>query len=180
MLIWILIMLGSVFVDQVSKWLIVRYLDPAEPFVIWEGVFRFSYVENEGAAFGIFSDQRWVFMVLSTVAIVALLLYLWKWPPDSKWACAAIALIAGGGIGNMIDRVRLGYVVDFLDFYLVPEIWPWVFNVADACVCVGGAILLTWCVISLIAEARAKNQTVPSETDTPMEENTDSDQKTEE
>ena len=156
MLIWILILLGSVAVDQLSKWLIVRYLDPTEPFVIWEGVFRFSYVENEGAAFGMLADQRWIFMVLSVVAIVALLLYLWKWPPESKWACVAIAIIAGGGVGNMIDRVRLGYVIDFLDFYLVPELWPWVFNVADACVCVGGAILFVWCVISLIAEARQK------------------------
>ena len=156
MLIWILILLGSVAVDQLSKWLIVRYLDPTEPFVIWEGVFRFSYVENEGAAFGMLADQRWIFMVLSVVAIVALLLYLWKWPPESKWACVAIAIIAGGGVGNMIDRVRLGYVIDFIDFYPIPEIWPWVFNVADACVCVGGAILFVWCVISLIAEARQK------------------------
>lgn len=162
LLIWILILLGSVAVDQLSKWLIVRYLDPTEPFVIWEGVFRFSYVENEGAAFGMLADQRWIFMVLSVVAIAALLLYLWKWPPESKWACVAIAIIAGGGVGNMIDRVRLGYVIDFLDFYLVPELWPWVFNVADACVCVGGAILFVWCVISLIAEARQKKS--PTET----------------
>ena len=156
MLIWILILLGSVLVDQLSKWLIVRYLDPTEPFVIWEGVFRFSYVENEGAAFGMLSDQRWIFMVLSVVAIAALLIYLWKWPPDSKWACVAISMIAGGGVGNMIDRVRLGYVIDFLDFYLFPEIWPWVFNVADACVCVGGAILFVWCIVELIAEVKQK------------------------
>ena len=156
MLIWILIMLGSILVDQVSKLLVIKYLDPEEPFVIWEGVFRFSYVENEGAAFGMLSEHRWIFMVLSTVAILGLLLYLWKWPPESKWACGAIALIAGGGVGNMIDRVRLGYVVDFLDFCLFPEIWPWVFNIADACVCVGGAFLFLWCVIELVREARAQ------------------------
>lgn len=158
MLIWILIILGSVLVDQLSKWLIVRYLDPMEPFVIWEGVFRFSYVENEGAAFGMLSEQRWIFMVLSVVAILGLLIYLWKWPPESKWGCVAISLIAGGGVGNMIDRVRLGYVVDFLDFYPVPEVWPWVFNVADACVCIGGAILFVWCIVSMMAELRAKKK----------------------
>lgn len=154
MLIWILIMLGSVIVDQVSKLLIVRYLDPAEPFVIWKGVLRFTYVENEGAAFGMLSDQRWIFMVLSVMAIAGMLLYLWKWPPDSAWACVAIALIAGGGVGNMIDRVRLGYVVDFIDFYPFPTLWVWVFNVADACVCVGGAVLLLWCVLEIVKEAR--------------------------
>ena len=154
MLIWILIMLGSVIVDQVSKLLIVRYLDPTEPFVIWEGVLRFSYVENRGAAFGMLSDQRWIFMVLSVVAIIGMLWYLWKWTPDSAWACVAIALIAGGGVGNMIDRVRLGYVVDFIDFYPLPTLWVWVFNVADACVCVGGAILFVWCALEIVKEAR--------------------------
>ena len=163
MLIWILIMLGSVLVDQVSKLLIVKYLDPTEPFVIWKGVFRFTYVENDGAAFGMLADHRWIFMILSIVAILALLFYLWKWPPDSKWACVAIAIIAGGGIGNMIDRVRLGYVIDFLDFYLFPEVWMWVFNVADACVCVGGAILFVWCVIELIKEMRNKKTEKPTE-----------------
>ena len=174
MLIWILIMLGSVLVDQLSKWLVVRYLDPTEPFVIWDGVFRFTYVENDGAAFGMLADQRWIFMVLSTVAILGLLFYLWKWPPDSKWACVAITLIAGGGVGNMIDRVRLGYVIDFLDFCLFPEIWPWVFNIADAFVCVGGAILFVWCIVSLIAEARQKKATdTANGEDVDTKENTD-------
>ncbi len=174
MLIWILIMLGSVLVDQLSKWLVVRYLDPTEPFVIWDGVFRFTYVENDGAAFGMLADQRWIFMVLSTVAILGLLFYLWKWPPDSKWACVAITLIAGGGVGNMIDRVRLGYVIDFLDFCLFPEIWPWVFNIADAFVCVGGAILFVWCIVSLIVEARQKKATdTANGEDVDTKENTD-------
>ncbi len=166
MLIWILIMLGSVIVDQVSKLLIVRYLDPAEPFVIWKGILRFTYVENEGAAFGMLSDQRWIFMVLSVVAIVGLLLYLWKWPPESAWACVAIALIAGGGVGNMIVRVRLGYVVDFIDFYPLPTLWFWVFNVADACVCVGGAILFVWCILEMIKEARKPKNDAPKDVET--------------
>ena len=163
MLVWVLIMLGSVVVDQLSKWLIVRYLDPTEPFVIWEGVFRFSYVENDGAAFGMLADHRWIFMVLSTFAILGLLFYLWKWPPYSAGACVAIAMIAGGGVGYIIDRVRLGYVIDFLDFCLFPEIWPWVFNVADSCVCVGGGILFVWCVIELIREMRTSKTKASAE-----------------
>ena len=172
MLIWILIMLGSVLADQVSKLLIVKFLDPETPFVIWKGILRFTYVENEGAAFGMFADHRWIFMVLSTVAIVGLLIYLWKWPPDSKWACVSIALIAGGGVGNMIDRVRLGYVVDFIDFYPFPELWSWVFNIADACVCVGGAILFVWCILEIIKETRAPKAAEKEETPAPQDEET--------
>ena len=159
MIIWLAIIIGAVVLDQVTKILAVTFLDPDSPFVLIDGVFSFTYVENEGAAFGMLSDHRWIFMVISCVAIIAMLIYLWKFRPQSKWACVAISFIIGGGIGNMIDRVRLGYVIDFLDFNaLGEEIWPWVFNVADAFVCVGGAILLVWCVVSLIFELRAEKK----------------------
>lgn len=167
MIVWSLIIVGCLFLDQLTKWLVVNCLNLQKPFVIWEGVLRFSYVENTGAAFGSFSEQRWVFMVISTVAIAGLLIYLWRWPPDSKLACVAISMIAGGGLGNMVDRIFLGYVVDFIDFCLFPEIWPWVFNVADAFVCVGGAILFVWCIVSMVAEAKAKKQ--PSKAETAVE-----------
>ena len=62
--VWILMMLGFAVLDQVSKLLVLNYLNPEEPFILWEGVFRFSYVENRGAAFGMLSDHRWVFMVV--------------------------------------------------------------------------------------------------------------------
>ena len=159
MIIWLAIIIGAVVLDQVTKILAVTFLDPDSPFVLIDGVFSFTYVENEGAAFGMLSDHRWIFMVISCVAIIAMLIYLWKFRPQSKWACVAISFIIGGGIGNMIDRVRLGYVIDFLDFNaLGEEIWPWVFNVADAFVCVGGAILLVWCVVSLIVELSAEKK----------------------
>ena len=78
MIIWIAIIAGVVALDQVSKLLIVNFLDRNEPFVVIEGIFRFNYVENRGAAFGSFSDNRWVFMIISTVTIIALLIYMWK------------------------------------------------------------------------------------------------------
>ena len=67
---------------------------------------------------------------------------------------ASLILICGGGIGNMIDRIRLGYVIDFLDFCAFPNLWMWVFNVADACVCVGAGILMVWLVISMIQDSK--------------------------
>ena len=100
------------------------------------------------------SEHRWVFMIISTVAIGALLVYLWKFRPDSIWACTALSLIIGGGIGNMIDRVRLAYVIDMIDFCAFPKLWMWVFNVADACVCVGAGILFVWLIVSMIQDTK--------------------------
>ncbi|MBR4013794.1 MAG: signal peptidase II, partial [Clostridia bacterium] len=71
---------------------------------------------------------------------------------DSALACAAMSMIIAGGIGNMIDRVALGYVIDFLDFCAFPTLWMWVFNVADVCVCVGGGLLVLWLIISMVAD----------------------------
>ena len=93
-------------------------------------------------------------MVISSVAIVALFVYLWKFRPESAWACVAISLIIGGGVGNMIDRIRLNYVIDMIDFCAFPNLWMWVFNVADACVCVGAGILLVWLIVSMIQDAK--------------------------
>ncbi len=154
MWIWLCVIAGGVILDQLTKWLAVTYLMGRDSFVLIPSVFRFTYVENDGAAFGMLSDNRWVFMVISTVAIVGLLVFLWKFSPDSRWIKAGLALIISGGIGNMIDRVALGYVIDFLDFCAFPRLWPWVFNLADSFVCVGGGIVFVWCAVSLIAEAR--------------------------
>ena len=156
MLIWGLIAIGIVVLDQVSKLLIVKYLDPTEPFVVIKGIFRFTYVENDGAAFGMLDDHRWVFMVLSVLGILALCFYLWKFTPPSRLANVAISFVIGGGIGNMIDRVRLGFVIDFIDFYAFPEIWKWVFNVADSFVCIGAGLLMLYLVLDIIKDGKEK------------------------
>ena len=154
MIIWIAIIAGAVALDQVTKLLVINFLDKNEPFIVINGIFRFSYVENRGAAFGSFSDNRWVFMIISTVTILALLIYMWKFRPDSRLACTALSFIIGGGIGNMIDRIYLGYVVDFIDFYAFPNLWKWVFNVADSFVCIGAAMMILWCIISMVEDAK--------------------------
>lgn len=160
MYLWIILMLFCVFVDQISKYLVVIYMDLGESVDLIPEVFRFTYIRNEGAAFGSLSDSRWVFMVISTVAIVAILVYFFLKKPQSKLICTGISFIVGGGIGNMIDRVRLGYVVDFLDFCAFPSIWKYVFNVADALVCIGCGLILLWMILDLrreIIEEKAKN-----------------------
>ena len=165
MLIWSLVILISVLVDQLTKQLVVMNLEVGESVDLIPGVLRFTYVQNEGAAFGMLADQRWVFMIISMVAIAGMFFYLWKFRPDSKIACCAIALIVGGGIGNMIDRIYLTYVIDFIDFCAFPKLWVWVFNVADACVCVGAGALMIWCVVAMIRESKnpQKNKKKKSE-----------------
>ena len=164
MIVWILIIAGVVLLDQLSKLLVVEFLSRETPFVIIEGILRFKYSENRGAAFGSFDEQRWVFMVASIVGIIGMSIYLFKFSPKSKLACTALSMIIGGGIGNMIDRtLRTGeiyegekVVVDFIDFYAFPELWNAIFNVADSFVCVGAGLLILWCIISTVQETKAE------------------------
>ena len=175
MLSWIIVIAAAVAVDQVSKILVIKYLKDIVSVELIPGIFRFTYVENRGAAFGMLSDNRWVFMIISTLAIGALIVYLWKFRPDSRLACLALSMIAGGGIGNMIDRVALGYVVDFIDFCAFPNLWMWVFNIADAFVCVGAGLLILWLIISMVQESREQKikRMVSLYEDEPQEEQKD-------
>lgn len=149
-----LLIVVSVFLDQISKYLVVIYIDLYESVDIIPGIFRFTYIQNDGAAFGSMDDARWVFMVLSSVAIIAIIAYIIIKKPNDKLQLASLILITSGGIGNMIDRVRLGYVIDFIDFCAFPKIWMWIFNVADACVCIGAGIMILWMVLDLIKECK--------------------------
>ena len=162
MLVWLLIIAGVIILDQVSKIIMMNIIPANESIIVIKGFFRLSQVKNTGAAFGMLGgeNQRWIFIVASVIGIGALLFYLWKYRPKSKWACVALSMIIGGGIGNMIDRCfRVGdvggeqrhYVFDFIDFY---GIWPYVFNVADSFVCIGAGILMVWCICSFVKELR--------------------------
>lgn len=153
MLYWLLLIVGSVILDQLTKWLAVTCLKGGDSFPLWEGVLHFTYVENTGAAFGSFKDQRWVFMIISSVAIVALLAYYFLGRPHDRLTTTALAFITGGGIGNMIDRILLGYVVDFIDFTLINFA---VFNVADSFVCVGVGLMFLALILNERKEAKAK------------------------
>lgn len=145
------IILGSVGLDQLTKLLAVQYLKPIGSYPLWQNVLHLTYVENRGAAFGMLSNQRWVFMIFSTVAIIGLVVYLFRFCKEGKWIKVALAMIIGGGIGNMIDRIALGYVVDFVDFTLIHFA---VFNVADSFVSVGAVMLVIWFVRSMVTEYR--------------------------
>ena len=143
-----------VALDQISKWLVVANIPLHESVDVIPGVFKFTYIRNDGAAFGMLDDARWVFMILSTVAIVGVIAYMFMKKPTSKLLCISLAFMVGGGIGNMIDRICLGYVVDFLDFCAFPKLWKWNFNIADSFVVVGAGMLMLWMVLDLIREVK--------------------------
>ena len=167
MILLIAIIVGIVAIDQLTKWLAVIYLQGEASFPLWQDVLHFTYAENRGMAFGMLSNHRWVFMVFSTIAILGLLVYLIRFRPKSKYVQITLAMIVGGGIGNMIDRFLLGYVIDFIDFTLINFA---IFNVADSFVTVGAFMLMGYLMRDIIleykSEREAKRLTGMSENDT--------------
>ncbi len=147
---------GIIALDQLSKVLVCAFLY-GEQLAIIPGILRFTYVENTGMAFGMLSDHRWIFMVLSVIGIGAVAVYLYLYQKTTLGRIA-LSLIIGGGIGNMIDRIFRGFVVDFIDFCAFPKLWAWVFNIADAAVCVGAALFIFDLVRELIKEVRAAKE----------------------
>ena len=133
-----LLVIAVVAVDQFSKYLVKTYLAPSElapggAITVIPGVFEITYVGNTGAAFSMLQGQRLILAVVAVIVITALLVFIFlRRDKDKAILLIAAALIAGGGTGNLIDRIRLGAVVDYLAFWSFP-----VFNAADIAVCVG-------------------------------------------
>ena len=159
-----LIILGAVALDQATKWVVMLNMELGESLPLIKDVFHFTYIRNAGASFGSFSESRWVFMIASTVMIAGMIFYLVKYRPKEKLIYIPASMIIGGGIGNMIDRLFYGEgfgngtVVDFLDFCAFPDLWYWIFNVADCFVCVGAAILFVYLFIDIIKDEKNKKK----------------------
>ena len=143
------IIIIGILLDQLTKWLSVKFLQSVSTVPLINGVLHLTYVENTGAAFGMLKEHRWVFMVISSVAIVAFLAYLYLGHAENNYYAVAMSLIISGGIGNMIDRIALGYVVDFIDFRLIDFA---VFNGADSFVCIGAGVLILALIVDLVKE----------------------------
>ena len=148
------IVLG-IALDQLTKWLAVKFLTLVDTCPIIKGVLHLTYVENRGAAFGMLKEHRWVFMLTSTVMIIGLLVYLYLGHTENKLYAVSISMIISGGIGNMIDRIALGYVVDFIDFRIINFA---VFNGADSFVCVGAGLLVLALILDIVKESRSAKQ----------------------
>ena len=143
-----------VALDQLTKGWILSGLDLREMgrVEVWPPVFNLTWVENRGVSFGLFGDgsARWMLSLFSI--IVAGILGWWALRADRRLLITAIGLVMGGAIGNVIDRIRFGFVVDFLDFSGT-GVFPWVFNVADSAITIGVVLLI---LDSLLSERAAK------------------------
>ena len=148
------VILGGIGIDQLTKWLAATYLKQVGTLPLLENALHLTYHTNKGMAFGMLETHRWIFMSVSTVTILALAFLLYSgYVRTNKFYTVSLSLIISGGIGNMIDRVFLGYVIDFIDFRLIDFA---IFNGADSFVCVGAGLLIFALLRDVIAEA--KNQ----------------------
>ncbi len=131
--------------DQASKfWARARLRSGSDVHVI-DGFFKFSYAENPGIAFGIFAESEaalktWVLAGVSLLAIGLVFYFLIRTPSGKVLVCVALTVLLGGIVGNLIDRVRLGVVIDFIEVYVGQYHWP-TFNIADAAICIGAVLL---------------------------------------
>lgn len=132
------IAIGAVVLDQVTKALVVSHMTLHQELPFLPGFMRLYYTQNKGAAFSILSDHPWVFLVFSAVAMAVIVYLLYRFRNRHPMLTVTLAMILGGGIGNMIDRLVNGYVVDFLDFQFMKFA---VFNVADIFVTCGSVAL---------------------------------------
>ncbi len=130
--------------DQASKWIVSSLFSLHETLAVMP-YFNLTLAHNYGAAFSFLAGaggwQRWFFIGLSLVISVALVVWLKKLSSHAKLEAVSISLILGGAIGNVIDRIYFGYVIDFLDVYYGAYHWP-VFNIADSAICIGAGLLI--------------------------------------
>jgi len=151
-----------IVLDQLTKAWVMGGLDLREMghIPVWSPLFNLTWVENRGVSFGLFGDgsARWMLSAFSVA--VAGILGWWAVKADRRMLITAIGLIMGGALGNVIDRIRFGYVVDFLDFsglhFFLGSMkinFPWIFNVADSAICIGVILLI---LDSVRAEQEAK------------------------
>ena len=138
--IYLLIAALVVVIDQVIKYFVCLHLKPIGFTTAIPHLLDLVYVENRGVAFGMFKDMRWIFVALTSVVIVVFTVLLIKNSSKSKLFSVSAALIIGGGIGNLIDRIFLGYVVDYLQLSFFSPVC----NFADYCITIGTVLLVVY------------------------------------
>ena len=137
---------GIILLDQFTKGLILRYLPFNNTIPVIKGFFNITHIRNPGGAFGLMANlspilRSIIFLFVSSLAAGLIFYFYKKTPAKYSWLAAAFALIFGGAIGNLIDRIRFGMVIDFLDFYVGNLHWP-AFNIADSAISIGIGIFL--------------------------------------
>ncbi len=144
MLKWIWLAIVVVILDQISKYVASTSLEMYQPIAVMP-MFNWTLMHNTGAAFSFLADaggwQRWFFATIAVVVSVVIVLWIKRLEEHEKWQAIALALILGGAIGNVIDRISLGYVVDFIQVYYQKWYWP-AFNIADSAIFIGVGMII--------------------------------------
>lgn len=143
-----------VILDQITKLLTIKYLKPVSNVEFIKNILSFTYVENRGAAFGILQNSRWIFIAFTIIAVLAILFYKFHFKPSGKLLNSSLCLILSGAIGNLIDRIFRGYVVDMIEVTFID--YP-VFNVAD-CFVVTGTVLLVIYILFVYKEPKKETK----------------------
>ena len=154
----------GIIIDQITKIAVDRSMQLFDSIPVVTNFFNITYVRNRGAAFSFLSEASWrlpFFIGITLVAAIAILVAFHKLRNDQKLAQVSLAMIFSGAIGNLIDRVRLGEVIDFLDAHWYRHHWP-AFNVADSLICVGVFLLA---VDMLLEDKRLKGQAARDKSD---------------
>lgn len=142
---YLLILLAVVGLDQLTKGLIVRHFSLGQSLAVIPDLFSLTYIKNTGVAFGLFARgndlTRLLLLMVPCLVTLGLALFYFRLSSDQRRGRLAVSLILGGAISNLLDRFRLGYVVDFLDFHWKFEAHYPAFNAADAFICVGVLLL---------------------------------------
>ena len=139
----VIVSLITIVLDQATKLYIARTLPLHTMITVIENFFTITYLRNKGAAFGILADSSWrlpFFILVSLIAVVVIFVVIAKLRDDQQLAAVSLSLIFAGALGNLIDRVRLGEVIDFIYVHWFEHYWP-AFNVADSAICVGVFLL---------------------------------------
>ncbi len=126
--------------DQLFKLLVVSNFEVGQSQPLIPGILNITYIRNEGVAFGLFAGMQWLFVILTVVLLGLIIFYMFKKRPESRFFYFTVALIVGGGIGNLIDRIAYGYVVDYLSLSFFHPIC----NFADYCITVGVVLLAVY------------------------------------
>ena len=144
MLKWIWLAVVVVILDQLSKYVASASLEMHQPIAVMP-MFNWTLMHNPGAAFSFLANesgwQRWFFSVIAVVVSVVIVLWIKRLEQHEKWQAIALALILGGALGNVIDRIWLGYVVDFIQVYYQQWYWP-AFNIADSAISIGVVMII--------------------------------------
>ncbi|HBE13383.1 MAG TPA: signal peptidase II, partial [Clostridiales bacterium] len=156
--------------DQITKWLATTYLETIGFSAFIPGFISFQYVLNPGAAWGMLKNHPWIFLSLSTLAIVGIIVFMVMHKQRHTLLTLSLSFILGGGIGNMIDRIFYGKVVDFLHFEWIQ--FP-TFNIADSAITIGGILMLVWVIFIDFPCERRKEKEKKAQANQLHEENYD-------